>query len=50
MINVSNAKEILGKNNEMYVACSIFLNYIKRKCAMEMKRHVKLLKKTTRYK
>ena len=48
MKNVCNAKETLGKNDEMYVTCSISLNYIKRKCAIEMKRQVKLPKK--RYK
>ena len=48
MKNVCNAKEKLRKNDELYVTCSIFLNYIKRECAMEMKRHVKLAKK--RYK
>ena len=29
----------------MYVTSSIFLNYMKKKCAMEMKRNVKLSKK-----
>ena len=48
MKNVCNAKETLGKNDELYITCSIFLNYPKRKCAMEMKRHEKLPKK--RYK
>ena len=49
MKSVCNAKKILGKiNDESYVTCSIFLNYIKRKSAMEMKRHVELPKK--RYK
>ena len=45
MKNVCNAKETLGKNDELYVTCSISSNYIKRKCAMEMKRQVKLPKK-----
>ena len=30
---------------ELYVTPSIFLNYMKRKCTMKMKRHVKLPKK-----
>ena len=41
MKNVCNAKETLEKNDELYVTSSIFLNYMKRKCAIEMKRHVK---------
>ena len=41
MKNVCNAKETLEKNDEMYVTSSIFLNYMKRKCVMEMKRYVK---------
>ena len=41
MKNFCNAKETLEKNDEMYVTSSIFLNYMKRKCAMEMKRYVK---------
>ena len=50
MINVCNAKGTLGKINkkyegDLYITCSIFLNYMKRKCTMEMKRHVKLPKK-----
>ena len=50
MLNVCNAKETLGKINkesegELYVTCSIFSNYMKRKCTMEMERHVKLPKK-----
>ena len=48
MKNIRDAKETLEKNDELYVTSSIFLNYIKRKCIMEMKRHVKLPKK--RYK
>ena len=50
MLNVCNAKETLGKINEesegeLYKTCSIFLNYMKSTCTMEMKRHVKLPKK-----
>ena len=50
MINVCNVKETLRKINkesegELYITSSIFLNYIKRKCTTEMKRHVKLPKK-----
>ena len=45
MKNICNAKETLGKNDELYVTSSIFLNYMKRKCAMEMKKHVKILEK-----
>ena len=50
MENVFNAKGTLGKINEesegdLYKTCSIFLNYMERKCTMEMKRHVKLPKK-----
>ena len=30
---------------QLYVASSIFLNYMKQKCAMEMKRHAKFLEK-----
>ena len=50
MKNVCNAKETLGKTNDesegkLYKTYSIFLNYMKRKSAMEMKRHVKLPKK-----
>ena len=41
MKNFCIAKETLEKNEELYVTSSIFLNCIKRKCAMEMKRHVK---------
>ena len=49
MINVSNTNETLGTiteecEGELYKTCSIFLNYMKRKCIMEMKRHVKLPK------
>ena len=39
--NVCDEKETLGKNDELHVTSSIFLNYMKKKCAMEMKRHVK---------
>ena len=45
MKNVCNAKETLEKNDDLCVTSSIFLNYVKRKYAMEMKRHVKLPKK-----
>ena len=50
MITVRNAKETLRKINEesegeLYVTCNTFLNYIKRKSTMEMKRHVKLPKR-----
>ena len=50
MINVCNVKETLGKiieesEGEFYVTYSIFSNYIKRKCTMEMKRHKKFSKK-----
>ena len=50
MINVCNAKKTLGKINEepegeLHITCSMFLNYMKIKCTMEMKRHVKLPKK-----
>ena len=38
---VCNAKETLEKNDEMYVTSSIFLNYTKRKCTAEIKKHVK---------
>ena len=27
--------------NELYVTCNIFLNYMKTKCAKEMKKYVK---------
>ena len=47
MKNICNAKETL-KNDSLYVTSSIFLNYLKRKCAAEIKRYVKLPKK--RYK
>ena len=45
MKNIRDAKETLEKNDELYVTSSIFLNYMKRKCAIEMKRHLKLPKK-----
>ena len=48
MKNECNAKETLEKNDEMYLTSSIFLNYMKRKRAMEMERYVKFQKK--RYK
>ena len=38
---VCNAKETLGKNDELYMTSSIFLNYMKRKCTAEMKKYVK---------
>ena len=46
MISVYKAKEtfkILSKEckNELYVTCNIFLNYVKTKCAREMKKYVK---------
>ena len=56
MINVCNVKETLGKINEeyegeLYVTCSIFLNYMKKKCTTEMKKHVRLPKRNVvRYK
>ena len=43
---VCNAKETLGKNDELYMASSIFLSYMKRKCIAEMKKYVKFLEKT----
>ena len=51
MINVYNAKETLRKINhksegELYKTCGIFSNYMKRKCTIEMKRYVKLPKKS----
>ena len=42
MKNICNAKETLEKNDDSHVTSSIFLNYMKRKCKIEMKRHVKL--------
>ena len=48
MKNVCNAKETLGKNDELYITSSIFLNYMKRKCTVEMKKYVRIQKK--RYK
>ena len=46
MLSVRKAKEtfkILSKEceNELYVTCNIFLNYMKRKCVSEMKKYVK---------
>ena len=38
MKNVCNGKETLLKNDELYMTSSIFLNYVKRKCAAEMKK------------
>ena len=48
MKNICDAKRTLEKNDELYVTSTIFSNYMKRKCAMEMKRYVKFYKK--RYK
>ena len=47
MLNVRRAKEtlkILSKDceNELYVTCYIFLNYMKAKCARVMKKYLKL--------
>ena len=46
---VYNAKKNVRKNGKsegkLYVLCNKFLKYMKRKRAMEMKRHVKLSKK-----
>ena len=39
---VCNAKETLGKNDELYMTSSIFLNYMKRKCTAEMKKVCKI--------
>ena len=46
MLSVRKAKEtfkILSKEreNKLYVTCNIFLNYMKTKCAREMKKYVK---------
>ena len=46
MLSVCKGKEtfkILSKEceNELYVTCNIFLNYMKTKCAREMKVYVK---------
>ena len=46
MLNVRKAKEtlkILSKEceNGLYITCNIFLNYMKTKCASEMKKYVK---------
>ena len=46
MLNVRKAKEtlkILSKEceNEMYVACNIFLKHIETKCVSEMKKYLK---------
>ena len=45
MLSVHKAKEtfkILSKDceKELYVACNIFLNYMKAKCAREIKKYV----------
>ena len=50
MISACKAKEtlkILSKEceNELYVTCNIFLNYMKTKCAREMKNYVKFGRK-----
>ena len=56
MINVCNVKETLRKINEesegeLYVTSSIFLNYIKRKCTIEMKKTCEITEKNiVRYK
>ena len=47
LLSLRKAKEtfkILSKEceNELYVTCNIFLNYMKTKCAREMKKNVKL--------
>ena len=46
MLNVRKAKDILKIlskecENELYVTCNIFLNYMKKKCAREMKKYMK---------
>ena len=46
MLSVPKAKEtfkMLSKEseNKLYVTCNIFLNYMKTKCAREMKMYVK---------
>ena len=51
MINVCNVKETLGKINqesegELHITCSVFSNYMKIKCTMEMKNTCKIIKKT----
>ena len=56
MLSVPKAKDtfiILSKEceNELHVTCNILLNYMKVKCAREMKRYVKFgVKKNARYK
>ena len=51
---VYNVKKTLEKNEksegDSHVICRKFLKYIKRKCAKEMKRHVKLSTTTTKKK
>ena len=52
MISVCKAKEtfkMLSKEceNELYATCNIFLNYMKTKCAREMKKYVKFGSKKT---
>ena len=46
MLSVLQAKETFKMlsiecQNELYVTCNIFLNYMKTKCAKEMKKYVK---------
>ena len=46
MLSVPKAKEtfkMLSKEceNKLYVTCNIFLNYMKTKCARELKKYVK---------
>ena len=46
MLNERKAKETLKMQskeceNEFYVICNIFLNYMKTKCARELKKYVK---------
>ena len=52
MLSVLKAKEtfkMLSKEceNELYATCNIFLNYMKTKCAREMKKYVKFGSKKT---
>ena len=46
MKKICDAKKTLEKNDELYVASSILLNYMKIKCVMEMTKYVKFQKKT----
>ena len=57
MLNERKAKETLKIQskeceNEFYVICNIFLNYMKTKCARELKKYVKFgtKKKNARHK